>query len=102
VDGVNALKLVSVSTETFKSSGCAAIAQGQPLLARCPSTTTKDTVTETIRVGPATCLPVRMARTSSVYLGVAYNIRWLPPTRTNLALLTVPIPAGFTQVAPSL
>jgi hypothetical protein len=28
------------------------------------------------------------------------NLRWLPPTAANLALLNVPIPAGFTQVPP--
>jgi len=58
--------------------------ESQPQPTRCPSTTTKDTVTETIWLDPATYLPVRMARTSSVFVGAAYNIRWLPPTRTNL------------------
>ena len=28
------------------------------------------------------------------------DIRWLPPTPANLAELTVPIPAGFTRIAP--
>jgi hypothetical protein len=32
--------------------------------------------------------------------GQAYDIRWFAPTPANLALLTVPIPPGFTQVDP--
>jgi hypothetical protein len=76
--------------------------RGQPVgLPRFDDREPPDAETETIWVDPATYLPVRMVSTSSVFVGVAYNIRWLPPTRTNLALLTVPIPAGFTQVAPS-
>jgi hypothetical protein len=86
VDGIDALKLVSVQTMHLSSSADAAGA----------------TVTRTLWVDPATYLPVRMATTSTSpdLLGLTWNIQWLPPTSANLALLTVPIPPGFTRVAP--
>jgi hypothetical protein len=30
---------------------------------------------------------------------MTYDIGWLPPARASLALLTVPVPPGFTQAA---
>jgi len=54
----------------------------------------------TLWVNPATYLPLR---TQWILPGTpddVENFQWLPPTPANLARLTVPIPAGFTQVAP--
>jgi hypothetical protein len=82
VDGVNALKLVSVQQR-----------QGKTLAA----------LTTIIWVDPATYLPVRLTTQWTrpiVSVLMRYDIRWLPPTRANLALLTVRIPPGFTQVHP--
>lgn len=89
VDGVNALKLVSARQQR----------RGKTLT----------TVTTIIWVDPATYLPVRLTtrvrlttqRTRPmVSVPMRFDIRWLPPTSANLALLTVRIPAGFTQVHP--
>jgi hypothetical protein len=33
-----------------------------------------------------------------VSVPMSFDFRWLPPTSANLALLTVRIPPGFTQV----
>jgi len=82
VDGVDALKLVSV--------------QRARLSAR-----TVATISTTIWVDPATYLPVRLTThwiRPIVSVPVQFDFRWLPPTRANLALLTVRIPPGFTQV----
>jgi hypothetical protein len=86
VDGIDALKLVSVQTARLSPATDAAGA----------------TVTRTLWVDPDTYLPVRMATTttSPEILGMTWEIQWLPPTSANLALLTVPIPPGFTRVAP--
>jgi len=86
VDGINALKLVSVQTLRLSPDTDAAGA----------------TVTRTLWVDPATYLPVRMATTSTSpsLVGTTWDIKWLPPTSANLALLTVTIPPGFTRVAP--
>jgi hypothetical protein len=58
-------------------------------------------VPETIWVSPGTYLPVRIVIRSGpgapVLLRTA-DITWLRPTAQNLAMLTVPIPAGFRQV----
>jgi hypothetical protein len=87
VDGINALKLVSVQRQR----------RGKTLT----------TLTTTIWVDPATYLPVRVTYQSRwttqrtrpmVSVPTRFDIRWLPPTRANLALLTVRIPAGFTRV----
>lgn len=89
VDGVNALKLVSARQQR----------RGKTLT----------TVTTIIWVNPATYLPVRLTtqvrlttrRTRPmVFVPMRFDIRWLPPTSANLALLTVRIPAGYTQVHP--
>jgi hypothetical protein len=46
-------------------------------------------------VSPADYLPVRMT------MGAGQtDFQWLPATPANLALLRVPVPAGFTQVSP--
>jgi hypothetical protein len=90
VDGVNALKLVSVQHQR----------RGKTLSA----------LTTIIWVDPATYLPVRLTtqvrgttQSSRPFVSVPmrFDIRWLPPTSANLALLTVPIPPGFTRVQPS-
>ncbi len=89
VDGVNALKLVSVQNQR----------RGKTLT----------TLTTTIWVDPATYLPVRVTYQDRfttqgtrpmVSVPMRFDIRWLPPTSANLALLTVRIPPGFTQVQP--
>jgi hypothetical protein len=80
VDGVRAIKLA-----------------GTPRLSATPGR-------EVIYVSASTYLPVRM-----VQLGVRYSVppvtrtvtedfRWLPPTKANRALLTVPVPAGFRRL----
>ena len=52
-------------------------------------------------VSRATYLPVRATMTNRGKLVAAYDFRWLPPTRANLAKLALPVPpAGFTQVSP--
>lgn len=50
----------------------------------------------TVWVDPAAYLPVRLD------LGqiIQTNFQWLPPTPANLALVNVPVPAGFRQVPP--
>jgi hypothetical protein len=73
VDGVNALKLVSVQR----------------------------TRTTTIWVDPATYLPVRLTtQWTGVPKSVpwSFDFQWLPPTSANLALLKVQIPPGYTRV----
>jgi hypothetical protein len=82
VDGVNALKLVSVQRSRFGSK-------------------TLGTINTIIWVDPATYLPVRLTTQWTrpmVTVPMRFDIRWLPPTSANLALLTVRIPPGFTQV----
>jgi hypothetical protein len=79
VDGVNALKLVSVQQQR----------QGKILA----------TLTTIIWVDPATYLPVRLTNQWTrpmVSVPMRFDIRWLPPTSVNLAQLTVRIPPGFT------
>ena len=87
VDGVNALKLVSEQPQR----------RGKTLT----------TLTTTIWVDPATYLPVRVtyqvrftAPGTRPMLSVPqrFDIRWLPPTSANLALLKVRIPPGFIRV----
>ena len=73
VDGVNALKLVSVQRSR----------------------------TTIIWVDPATYLPVRLTTQTTrptISEPFRYDFRWLPPTRANLALFKVRIPPGFTQL----
>ena len=85
VDGVNALKLVSVQHSRFG-----------------PKRTPATTVT-IIWVNPATYLPVRLTTQQTrpeVSVPMRLDFRWLPPTRANLALLTVRIPPGFTRGRP--
>jgi hypothetical protein len=82
VDGVNALKLVSVQHSRFGP--------------KTPATTVT-----IIWVDPATYLPVRLTTQQTrpeVSVPMRLDFRWLPPTRANLALLTVRIPPGYTQV----
>ncbi len=69
-------------------------------------------VWETLWVDPSTYLPVRVTsgtimgattqspRSGERVLGQQFDFQWLQPTPANLASLNVPIPAGFTQVAP--
>lgn len=59
----------------------------------------------TIWVDPRSYLPVRLVSHGQTAGNVAptaitltVDFRWLPPTRANLAKLTVPIPAGFQKV----
>ena len=83
VDGVNALKLVSVQRSQLG-----------------PEKTLRS-ITTTIWVDPATYLPVRLTTQWTrpmVSVPMRLDFRWLPPTSANLALLTVRIPPGFTQV----
>jgi hypothetical protein len=58
-------------------------------------------ISETIWVTPGTYLPVRVVIRSAAGGPVLQtaNITWLRPTAQNLAMLTVPIPAGFRQVS---
>lgn len=82
VDGVNALKLVSVQRSRLGPK-------------------TLGTITTIIWVDPATYLPVRLTTQWTrpiVSVPMRYDFRWLPPTSANLALLTVRIPPGFTRV----
>jgi len=82
VDGVNALKLVSVQRSHLGPK-------------------TVGSITTTIWVDPATYLPVRLTTQWTrplVSVPMRLDFRWLPPTSANLALLTVRIPPGFTQV----
>ena len=81
VDGVNAVKLVSVQRSRLGP--------------------TLGTITTIIWVDPATYLPVRLTTQWTrpiVSVPDRADFRWLPPTSANLALLTVRIPPGFTQV----
>jgi hypothetical protein len=83
VDGVNALKLVSVQRSRFG-----------------PKKTVRS-ITTIIWVDPATYLPVRLTTQWTrpiVSVPMRLDFRWLPPTSANLALLTVRIPPGFTRV----
>jgi len=48
----------------------------------------------------STYLPVRLVTQMSGMPTEQDDFGWLPPTPANLALVTVPIPAGFTRVAP--
>jgi hypothetical protein len=82
VDGVNALKLVSVQRSHLGPK-------------------TVGSITTTIWVDPATYLPVRLTSQWTrplVSVPMRLDFRWLPATSANLALLTVRIPPGFTQV----
>jgi hypothetical protein len=57
---------------------------------------------ETIWVSPGTYLPLRVVIRSgpgTPAVQLTADISWLQPTAQNLAKLTVPIPAGFRQVA---
>ena len=59
-------------------------------------------ISETIWVSPGSYLPVRMMVRSAFGPGrvrQTADITWLPPTATNLAKLTVPVPAGFREVS---
>jgi hypothetical protein len=81
VDGVNALKLVSVQRSRLGPK-------------------TLRSITTIIWVDPATYLPVRLTTQLTrpiVSVPMSFDFRWLPPTSANLALLTVRIPPGFTH-----
>jgi hypothetical protein len=103
VDGVNAIKLGSVQTLTEPAH--AATRNGRTT--QIPATT-YTTVTK-LWVDPDSYLPVRFVTTTTdssasdpgSYLtgSGTWDVQWLPPTSANLALLTVKIPPGFTQVA---
>jgi hypothetical protein len=77
VNGVNAIKLEMVI------QGRIARADGQ-----------------TFWVDPSTYLPLRM-ESRGTNSSVVSEFRWLPPTAANVAKVQVPIPAGFTKVAPA-
>jgi hypothetical protein len=58
-------------------------------------------LSETIWVSPRTYLPVRVTTRpvpGQPGPGQTANITWLPPTRQNLASLTVPVPGGFREL----
>ncbi len=58
-------------------------------------------LSETIWVSPRTYLPVRVITLpvpGQPGSGQTADITWLPPTRQNLARLTVPIPGGFREL----
>ena len=60
-------------------------------------------LTLTLWVDPATYLPARgrwIILAAPNHPAETENFRWLLPTPANLAKLTVPVPSGFTQVAP--
>jgi hypothetical protein len=50
----------------------------------------------TLWVNPATYLPMRLERGDLTQV----NFQWLAPTRANLAMLNMPVPASFHQVVP--
>ena len=50
----------------------------------------------TLWVNPATYLPMRLEQGRLVQV----NFQWLAPTRANLAMLNMPVPASFHQVVP--
>ena len=82
VNGVNALKLISVQRSRFGPK-------------------TLGSITTIIWVDPATYLPVRLTTQWTrpiVSVPMRLDFRWLTPTSANLALLTVRIPPGYTQV----
>ncbi len=88
VNGVDAIKLVSVRTS--------------PVLYPNGPTVT---MIATLWVDPVTYLPVRWKFVSDIShqpatQGGTFDITWLAPTSANLALLTVQIPPGFTQLFP--
>jgi hypothetical protein len=96
VNGVDAIKLVSVHTWTM-SPASPGNKSGK---------TVTGTATTTLWVDPATYLPVRWKVVSDASGShqaetlVSSDITWLSPTSANLALLTIQIPSGFKQVAP--
>ena len=47
-------------------------------------------------MNPATYLPIRLEAPG----GLQTDFQWLPPTPAHLAMLSMPIPAGFHQVPP--
>jgi hypothetical protein len=53
---------------------------------------------ETVWVDPSTYRPVAMEYTDYPGTQVHTTFGWLPPTKANLANLSVPVPAGFRQV----
>jgi hypothetical protein len=50
----------------------------------------------TLWVNPVTYLPMRLEQGGLVQV----NFQWLAPTRANLAMLNMPVPASFHQVVP--
>jgi len=50
----------------------------------------------TLWVNPATYLPMRLDQGGLIQV----SFQWLPATRANLAMLNMPVPASFHQVAP--
>ena len=52
----------------------------------------------TLWVDPATYLPLRVLWTWQEAGRLSGDFHWLPPTRANLAMLNIPIPAGFRAV----
>jgi hypothetical protein len=50
----------------------------------------------TLWVNPVTYLPMRLEQGGAVQV----NFQWLAPTRANLAMLNMPVPASFHQVEP--
>jgi hypothetical protein len=57
---------------------------------------------QTYCIDTTTYLPVRIvtAAADAGGDGEQADVQWLPPTAANLAKLTVPIPAGFTEMPP--
>ncbi|HEY6313796.1 MAG TPA: hypothetical protein VIY52_23755 [Streptosporangiaceae bacterium] len=98
VDGVDAIKLVSVLSVHLPAVSLPSV----HLPARTYSIIT------TLWVDPASYLPLRwmqslsMNGTKPTGHSVVDDIQWLPPTSANLAQLTVPIPAGFTRTLPGV
>jgi hypothetical protein len=56
--------------------------------------------TVTYWVNATTYLPFRFTSSFNARHSVQEDLRWLPPTAANLAMLNVTVPAGFTQVPP--
>lgn len=93
-------------TETTKITG-------KPVTVRLPAGQSKAvrekwaTVRWALYVNPVTYLPVQMTGSLKTYGGAAgptvssgvTNVRWLPPTKANIAKTIVTIPPGFQQAS---
>jgi hypothetical protein len=92
VDGVEATKITGKPLTVKLSAGYSKVVKEKFATARWA-----------LYVNPTTYLPVRMYGSTETFGGSAgtftssfvTNVRWLPPTRANIAQTLVPIPPGF-------